>query len=164
MVLCNNTVVYSYDYDYWSNHRNGESMSPCRIRQPSKSYVLFKERLGQDDPLKDSIDMLCLPLGMATLEKVSGQIRVNGWEWWYNYIRDMSQNCSLKCQPGLEKQDETRWRVNLLYATPVWSSSSGTINRLVRFAKLTIVWCGGCRIFRWRRGNSPGHIVLLFGR
>ena len=38
-------------------------MSPCRVRQPSKSYVLFKERLGQDDPLKDSIAMLCLPLG-----------------------------------------------------------------------------------------------------
>ena len=41
----------------------------------------FKERLGQDGPREDSIEMLCLPLGVATLGRVAGEIRVNGGGW-----------------------------------------------------------------------------------
>jgi len=50
-------------------------------------YVIFiyffKERLGHDSPLEDSIEMLCLPLGpgVATLGRVAGEIRVNSGEW-----------------------------------------------------------------------------------
>ena len=53
----------------------------------------------------------------------------------------MSYKETLKCQLDVEEEDELRLRQGLssLYVTPVWSSSSGTIKRLVRFAKLTIV-------------------------
>ena len=46
---------------------------------------------------------------------------------------------TLKWQLGVEEKGELRRRVSSRYVTPVWSSSSGTIRRLVQFAKLTIV-------------------------
>ena len=40
---------------------------------------------------------------------------------------------------GVEEKGELRRRVSNRYVAPVWSSSFGTIKRLDRFAKLTIV-------------------------
>ena len=54
-------------------------------------------------------------------------------------MRGMIHQGTLKCQLVVEQKDELRQHVSSRYVTPVWSSSSGTIKRLVRFAKLTLV-------------------------
>ena len=67
----------------------------------------------------------------------------------------------------MEKKDELRQRVSNLYVTQIWSSSSGTIKRLVRFAKLTIVemcWFMVVKYVIDGEVNSPGNIALLFGQ
>ena len=49
-------------------------------------------------------------------------------------MRGMIHEGPLKCQLVVEEKYELRQHVSSRYFTPVWSSSSGTIKRLVRFA------------------------------
>ena len=51
----------------------------------------------------------------------------------------INERLSGSCVWKSEQKGELRRRVSSRYVTPVWSSSSGTIKRLVRFAKLTKV-------------------------
>ena len=51
----------------------------------------------------------------------------------------INERLSGSCVWKSEQEGELRRRVSSRYVTPVWSSSSSTIKRLVRFAKLTKV-------------------------
>ena len=70
---------------------------------------------------------------------------------------------TIKFQLDVEQKDELRQHMSSRYVIPVWSSSSATIKRLVRFVKLTIVEMCWLSNISLRRGNSPGNMCLLFG-